>query len=269
MTTTTDTGPLVDAVERIGRMVEAGMKVRSPFHLAACGGCGGPSFQQPCPHCRFYPMGDAEAQRARTPKLTAEQFRGNVERTAPDGTGNLATWLVASQRSSAAHRPHSAFAARTDALMAEAARMEGLPSPDAVYATVTEGGASLNRPFPGMDVTEIWGVLFELRSALERGNEAVAQHVSSWSHSHAVPAPEGVVAKAARAADAVVAAVHGDEDSWEPAMDDLGSALEELSRFATVMGRSASWAPVGNLNSARARLDALAERRAEAKAPAP
>lgn len=35
------------------------------FHLTKCGGCGGPSFQQPCVICRYYPMGDDPKERAR------------------------------------------------------------------------------------------------------------------------------------------------------------------------------------------------------------
>jgi hypothetical protein len=48
----------------VRHMVEENHKIYStdewtcPFHLALCPRCNAPSWQQPCPYCSFYPMGD-------------------------------------------------------------------------------------------------------------------------------------------------------------------------------------------------------------------
>ncbi len=53
------------------------------FHLTACGGCGMPAFQQPCPMCGYYPMGNDPAERKRCQEegITEERWVRAVERS--------------------------------------------------------------------------------------------------------------------------------------------------------------------------------------------
>jgi len=82
---------IAEAVEEIGRNAERMLKRHSPFHLQACGGCGCPSFRQPCTLCGFYPLG-ADKGTWHPKEATPEQFERMIERSGPDGRdGTIAT----------------------------------------------------------------------------------------------------------------------------------------------------------------------------------
>lgn len=258
---------LLDAVERIARMAETAFQRRSPFHLGRCGGCDGPSYQQPCPHCSFYPMGDAAQQRAATPRLTAERFRANVERSLPDGRGNLATWYFSNFRRSG-HGPHSSYSATVAGLIRDAAAMDGLPDPDEVFEAVTTNGASLARPPAEPGVTLLWSALFEVDSCLVRHDDEEGRAArSSWG-GMPVPPPRGLRESVSAAKEATVRAAHGDVDAWDDAVDGIGSAIDTLIATGRGGGSGTSWVAVGNLHSARERLARAAEER-PAASPAP
>ncbi len=266
----TTNGDIADAVERIARMSETAFQRSSPFHLGRCGGCDGPSYQQPCPHCSFYPMGDAAQQRAERSRLTAEGFRANVERSMPGGKGNLATWYFSGFRDRAARSPHSAYSAKVAGLMREAASMEGLPDPDAVFRAVSVEGATVGRPTPEPAVTLLWSSLLEVTACLDRyDDEAARAAKSSWGPSFdPFPPPRGLREAVAAAAEATVRAAHGDADAWDEALDGIGEAIDRLLSAARGGGDGMSWVAVGNLHSARERLARAAEDRPGA-APTP
>lgn len=92
----TDIEKLKEGVEAVARFDERKFGYRSPFHLSACGGCGCPSFQQPCKLCGYYPMG-IDRGTWNPKEATKEMFCSMVERSGPGGRdGTIATWHAVS-----------------------------------------------------------------------------------------------------------------------------------------------------------------------------
>jgi hypothetical protein len=252
---------LAAAVERIARLSERTFLARSPFHLARCGGCDGPSYQQPCPHCRFYPMGDAAELRARTPRLTAEAFGANVSRSLPDGNGNLATWYFSGFRRNAIHGKDEAFTAAVSAAIAEASGWEGLPSATEAFEAIASVPSVTRRP-QDPTVTALWDGLRELQASLSRHDERASRGTGTTQ-----PPPEGFRERLRETGGLVVKAAHEDGD-WDEAREAIEELAGELIRDARKAGSPAGWIPLGNLITV---VDGLA-RAAEARgvrAPAP
>lgn len=156
----------VEAVDRIARARESLYGFRSPFHLAACGGCGGPAFQQPCSLCGFYPMGPDKG-RPRPELGTRERFCESVERSGPDGVGgNLATWYAVSDRKTVAYSNGGGFRALADAWHGKAAAMQGLPLPGDVWDLVKASETGLYRPTAPEEVNVLWAALSETSQVL-------------------------------------------------------------------------------------------------------
>ena len=128
------------AIETVARLYERSVLSHSPLHLAACGGCGGPSFQQPCPLCNFYPMGSDKGQWH--PRTASRQFFcDRVAASASDGAGNLATWVLFASRKTVAYAQSYAFRQRLDGALAEAAHLE-MPDPGLIHDRVAGDGTS-------------------------------------------------------------------------------------------------------------------------------
>lgn len=126
---------VAESVERIARLSERTFLSRSPLHLAPCGGCGGPAFQQPCPLCSYYPMGPDKGT-WHPKRASREFFCEKVAASAPAGAGNLATWVLAQAFASPAYREISSYRRAADLSMAEAADME-MPDAGLVFDIVT------------------------------------------------------------------------------------------------------------------------------------
>ncbi len=159
----------IETIEAVARLRERWTPVRSPFHLQACGGCGGPSFQQPCTLCGFYPMGRDKG--IWHPEVaTREYFEASVDRSGVNRVGgNLATWNVrsmerAGQRGSRSDEMEAA--ARIAPLLARAQALRGLTSPGEMFDVVARDGIPLVRPFPE-GFQPHWGVLSDCMALMD------------------------------------------------------------------------------------------------------
>lgn len=147
-------GTIEQAIETIARLHERYMLSPSHLHLAACGGCGGPSFQQPCPLCGFYPMG-ADQGRWYPHSATRHFFCEQVAATAAKGTGNIATWVLSACKTTVAYSQTTAFRQRLDAALAEAALLL-MPDPGIVHDRISVDGASYGRSAGTCELWRFW-----------------------------------------------------------------------------------------------------------------
>lgn len=180
-----------DGVEAVARFYEKTFHRGTPFHLAPCGGCGAPSFSQPCAICNYYPMGRDKGIYS-PHDATIDQFTASVDRSGPYGQrGNLATWYLASYRRTVAHQ-NTSFASKITEAIKEAANLD-LPSPELFWSVASrpaEGGLVCRHERNRRDLAIIWSVSDELanRSADLAGRgairpdrmEKVLRAVSDW-----------------------------------------------------------------------------------------
>jgi len=152
---------VLDAVERIAQLSERSFLSRSPLHLARCGGCAGPSFQQPCPLCSFYPMG-ADKGSWHPARASRDFFCEKVAASAPDGAGNIATWVLAQAKRSAAYKEMSGFKRAADDALLHAAAMD-MPDAGAVFDLVSGMEIPVHRERRPDDATSFWEVVDALR----------------------------------------------------------------------------------------------------------
>lgn len=83
----------------------------SPFHLTPCGQCHAPVWQQPCPICDYYPMGDmdygiskkSEEWQQRAEKLRAMAHDLYVRKI--EAAGNFGVWYFSSFKRNVAYSP--------------------------------------------------------------------------------------------------------------------------------------------------------------------
>lgn len=150
-----------DAVERIAQLSERSFLTRSPLHLAICGGCGGPSFQQPCPLCSFYPRG-ADKGSWHPARASREFFCEKVAASAPDGAGNLATWVLAQATRTVAYREMSGFRRAADEALAQAAELV-VPAAGLVFDLVSTMEIPIHRERPAHDAWSFWEVVDAVR----------------------------------------------------------------------------------------------------------
>lgn len=242
------------AAERIGRAYDLIMLDRSPFHLSPCGGCGGPSFGQPCALCGHYPMGGPDPR----PPATPERFSQAVKNSMPGGTGNLATWYFGDFKKRVSYKPFSPYKSKVDALIAEGAGMTDLPDAEAVWKHVAVEGNSIHRPRSGAEVNSLWIAVYETQRAFDRAAEEMSRPSGGFAY-----VPGDLRGRADEAARLAVAAIHGDDDAWEPAIDGLSQVITDLK------GLRDRWVPVGNLNYAGSNLDSIREARAGSLAVSP
>lgn len=197
------------------------MLTRSPLHLSACGGCGGPSFQQPCALCSFYPMGSDKGQ-WHPHAASREFFCEKVAASAPAGTGNLATWVLAEKKRTVAYRDDASFRRRLDETLAVAAGMD-LPSPGSVFDLVVGAKVSVGRERIQRDLWSFWEVVdaIRLQPGLEDRFEAAAEAVDDM---HAGDF-DGACAK-------LRALVAEEADRARSSRHDLRGAVETLDRIS-------------------------------------
>lgn len=135
-----------DTVPAVRAMWQAARERTSPFHLAACSACGGPSFMQPCPNCGAYPdlsepSSVTESRRAAAMASGAgsrDAFARRVERE-----GGIGAWYFASFRRTVAYQgsgrfeqPNPIFRADIDGLV-ERARQVEWPSAEEIWDRVS------------------------------------------------------------------------------------------------------------------------------------
>lgn len=210
-----------EAVESIARLYEQSMLKRSPLHLSACGGCGGPSFQQPCPLCSYYPMGSDKGQwHPRT--ASREFFCDKVAESAPAGTGNLATWVLAQKKRTVAYREDLSFRQRLDDTLSIAAGLD-VANPGVVFDLVVGGQTSVHRERLQRDLWSFWEVVDALgmQSGPEDRSGAMADAVVEM---HAGDF-DGACAKLR----AIVTDELDQDRSWRP---EIRRALDTLDRIS-------------------------------------
>ena len=101
------------------------------FHLSPCGGCGMPTWQQPCPVCGYYPMGNVSEEQERCrPYQDKGRWLRLVKRH-----GSIAAWYWAGRKRTVAWSSNWSFREETEALIEQCASMEW-PDPEAVYEEV-------------------------------------------------------------------------------------------------------------------------------------
>lgn len=170
-------------VEAVAQFMEVEFMRQSPFHLASCGGCGGPSFGQPCAICGYYPMGTNKG--AWSPRVaTKEIFVEAVRRSGPGGKdGNLATWLLQSEAKLMAYNSPAGQARIADA----ASRAIDLSLPDAelVWDEVVARGHGLHRDRASHEVNSGWRGAFEVSNLVaQAGNPRISEEwrkaVAEW-----------------------------------------------------------------------------------------
>ncbi len=154
----TDIEKLKEGVEAVARFDERKFGHRSPFHLSACGGCGCPSFQQPCKLCGYYPMGINRG--TWNPKeATKEMFCTMVERSGPGGrNGTIATW----------HAVANKKRYETQADVADAAAGIEVPSAAEYWDAVVVDDISIHRETPETFAWRAWTAVGDI-GQLARG----------------------------------------------------------------------------------------------------
>lgn len=152
-----------DLIPAVRAMWQVTMGKTSPFHLAACAACDGPSFQQPCPCCGAYP--DASEPRSVTEaRRDAAQRRGAGSRdrfiASVEHAGGVGAWYFASFRRTVAYAgspgretPDHAFRAAIDGLV-ERARSMSWPSPGEVWDHVSRDRQALSGDY--LADYEVW-----------------------------------------------------------------------------------------------------------------
>lgn len=122
----------------------------SPFHLARCGGCMGPSFGQPCALCDYYPMGERYLAPEK-PRFTCEGFEKRISVTGADGPngrpGNIATWYARYFCRVVAYKNGGIFKQKTDRFIADSQDLAGLASAAEIYQAVTVENRTLSAPY--------------------------------------------------------------------------------------------------------------------------
>lgn len=193
-----DIDALFDLVERIAREAERVTLRESPFHLDPCGGCGAPSFQQPCLVCGFYPMGSNKGHWS--PKVCSrEHFVAHVARSAPEGRGNLATWYVSHYN----RQPTPVdWPVALDA--------------GTVFDLVTTGDLAVRRAKSPPEVHAAWSVAGDIRQSLE--------------YRTMKPVHPGIHKRFTEVTKQLVEAAHGDASLWGDVADGLDSIARDIRR---------------------------------------
>ena len=129
---------LVPAIRALSASV---FRRESSFHLSACGVCGGPTFQYPCPSCSsWYDFSDGAAERRRQREVAASMGIGTredfVQRV--DRAGGLGCWYFANFRKVVAYKSDPAFRDKVDHAI-ERAYVMWWPDAGEVWDTVKAG----------------------------------------------------------------------------------------------------------------------------------
>lgn len=228
-----DIQKLFDMVERIARSVDLVRLTRSPFHLARCGGCGGPAWQQPCALCGHYPMGRPDPR----PACSKDRFVAVVRGSAPNGEGNVATWAL----------KHIL----KDRMPEGVSAWEGLPSPETVFDAIATENRVATRQRVDRVTEKAWSIAFEIGAAIERLPEV-----------QAVP----LAMDFRRKVGGIVADIHAGEVDWESAADILEEQARAVRRQVEI-SRSGYMHPlVHDFDQLRG---LSAEKAAEGASPAP
>lgn len=151
---------LQDSVETIARHSEKVFLTRSPFHLHSCGGCGCPSFKQPCSLCSYYPMGIERG--SWSPKVaTFAQFSKMIELSGPGGQdGTIATWYIRNQ----AHRKPSIV----EQLVQESRKLE-VAETETVWNEISIKLHRVYRELEAPAVYSGWQGLSEIKATIDGG----------------------------------------------------------------------------------------------------
>jgi hypothetical protein len=139
-----DEAPVEVRIEDLARTVQAihmaAFGKNSSFHLHACGRCDAPSWQQPCPCCGYYPMGNPadEAERA-----AHALDRDRYERICEHQEGIGAWYFAGFSRTVAYSDPtfpgRSAFRAQVAEAVARCAAFS-FPPPGDIWDATRDGG---------------------------------------------------------------------------------------------------------------------------------
>jgi hypothetical protein len=103
-----------------------------------------------------------------------EFFCEKVAASAPDGTGNLATWVLAQKKRTVAYKEDASFKMRLDDALSAAIDMTA-PEPSLVFDLVVTDKTSVYRERSGRDVWSFWEVVDAL--GLQPGIDARAAGV--------------------------------------------------------------------------------------------
>lgn len=220
-----DLEELKQGIEAVARHYEKGCLDRSPFHLSSCGGCGAPSFQQPCPLCRYYPRGSDKGYYE--PKVATKQmFCEMIDRSGPEGRdGTIATWLIKNN--------DRRFPDLTQALTV--ALDVDVPSASDYWDAIVDGH-TFQRGISDPAAYLGWSGMFEIKAVIDGG------------YGHGNPR---LVPKMIEVLSTWVDAVHAGDAH---AMSEAAAAGREIAAVALH-----SCQPVGNLRSAMERFDKVEE----------
>lgn len=199
-----DIEQLIEGIEQVARFHEKRFGRQSPLHLAACGGCGCPAFQQPCSLCRYYPMGSDKG--TWNPKVaTKELFCSMVDKSGPEGRdGTIATWHALSSLQKYENR---------ERLVAAASTID-VPSAADYWDAVCVHELSLSRPRPAYPMPDVWYAVGDIG--------AIANGQMYQPQSRRAPAVNAIVQE-------FVDAVHSeDRDEIEDVLARLGKMTSEL-----------------------------------------
>lgn len=192
------------AIERIGQLEEHFFLRRSHLNINRCGGCGGPAYQQPCAICNFYPMGEDKGHYS--PKVaTLDHFRSAIDRSAPAGmVSNLATWYFKTR-----FERVTVMKGRVPEMIAEASKLDNMPSAETVWRIVVDEDRSLRRARPPLHVQYGWDAIDGLNHLLTHRQMDTK-----------------LATRIGKAVETWVQAVHSDDlDATVSALDEVGLIL--------------------------------------------
>jgi hypothetical protein len=117
---------------------------KSPFHLSPCGRCRCPVWQQPCPVCNYYPMGDMDdGHRRGTPEY--DQYQARMSAGAKEKWfalvqqfGNIAVWFFQRKLKTVAGKSET-YKNMVAKYSAEAANLD-LPPAEQIWAAYSDEG---------------------------------------------------------------------------------------------------------------------------------
>jgi hypothetical protein len=128
-------------VEAVQALSEAEFGKPSPFHLSACGICGGPSFQYPCPLCRYWAdFSQPKAERERD--IRAASGRGSGSRAffvrAVTTNSGIGPWYFGEFKNVVAYKSEAAWKQHVDDIIALSRTIEW-PDPGEVWDHISAG----------------------------------------------------------------------------------------------------------------------------------
>lgn len=217
-----------EALERIGQIEEAVLLERSSIHINRCGGCGGPTYHQPCAICNFYPIWNEKS--THSPAVaTAAHFKSAIERSSHlSHEGTLATWYFKTKFNNNSILRYSLAEALDKAVQIKT------PNAETIWNLVVVEGLDLRREAPPSFVQKAWSGLEELnqlrchRNMDTRTAAQIGETLTSWTEALHAEDNDGIAAILEKGDRLLMQCSHLKPGNVLVARQALSQAIEEI-----------------------------------------